>query len=79
VATHRDAGKIWKRVLEESECIGDLPGYTGCDIIAMATHGRHGLQHLLEGSVTEQVFDATARPILVVHGQQLEGNNQATG
>lgn len=69
VVSHRDAGTIWKRVLEESECIGDVPGYTGCDIIAMATHGRSGFHRLLEGSVTEQILDTSSRPLLVVHPQ----------
>jgi hypothetical protein len=33
----------------------------------MATHGSDGFQHLLEGSITEQVMDATTCPFLVVH------------
>lgn len=72
VVNHFETTDIWKRVLEESECIGDEPGYTGCDIIAMATHGRHGLQRLMEGSITEQVMDRTQRPVLVVHTQPVE-------
>jgi nucleotide-binding universal stress UspA family protein len=72
VVPHSSASEIWKRVLEESEYIGDVSGYTGCDLIAMATHGRDGLQHLLEGSITEQVMDATSCPFLVVHVQHTE-------
>jgi nucleotide-binding universal stress UspA family protein len=38
----------------------------------MATHGRHGLQHLLEGSITESVLDASKHPLLVVYNQAKE-------
>lgn len=72
VVPHSTASEIWKRVLEECECIGDVPGYSGCDIIAMATHGREGFQHLLEGSITEQVMDATSCPFLVIHIASVE-------
>lgn len=34
------------------------------DLIAMATHGRTGLKHLLLGSVTERVFGTTTSRIL---------------
>jgi nucleotide-binding universal stress UspA family protein len=72
VVPHASASEIWKKVLEESERIDDSRGYTGSDLIAMATHGRDGFQHLLEGSITEQVMDATPRPLLVVHAQPIE-------
>ena len=72
VVSHFDSADIWKRLIEESECIGDGPGYTGCDIIAMATHGRRGLQRLIEGSITEQVMDGSQRPLLIVHTQKAE-------
>lgn len=39
---------------------------TSCDVIAMATHGRHGFERLLYSSVTEKVLDATCMPVLVV-------------
>ena len=72
VVTHVDASDIWKRVVEESECIENVSGYSACDIIAMATHGRHGFQYLLEGSITEKVIDGTTHPLLVVHAQKPE-------
>lgn len=37
------------------------------DLVAMATHGRSGLQRLLMGSVTDHVMSATKLPMLVVH------------
>lgn len=70
VVAYTDPSEIGKRILEESKCIGDVPGYTGCDIIAMATHGRHGLQRLLEGSITEHILNSTVLPLLIVHAQQ---------
>jgi nucleotide-binding universal stress UspA family protein len=40
---------------------------TGADIIAMATHGRTGLSHLLDGSVTENVVNNCPTPVLTFH------------
>ncbi|QHT67608.1 universal stress protein [Rhodocytophaga rosea] len=40
---------------------------TGADIIAMATHGRTGLAHLLDGSVTENIVNHADRPVLTFH------------
>jgi nucleotide-binding universal stress UspA family protein len=36
------------------------------DVIAMATHGRSGLSHLLTGSVCEQVIRSGVAPVLVL-------------
>jgi nucleotide-binding universal stress UspA family protein len=36
------------------------------DLVVMATHGRGGVEHLLLGSVTEQVFRSCHRPVLCV-------------
>jgi nucleotide-binding universal stress UspA family protein len=43
---------------------GIIPGR--CDMIAMATHGRTGMQHWVLGSTTERVLSATHLPMLVV-------------
>jgi nucleotide-binding universal stress UspA family protein len=40
------------------------------DVIAMATHGREGLDRWLHSSVTEQVLDTSNLPILVLHPEQ---------
>lgn len=37
------------------------------DLVAMATHGRGGLQRLMMGSMTERVLHATKLPMLIVH------------
>ncbi len=42
-------------------------GATGAyDLIAMATHGRGGIDHFVMGSVTERVLHSTKLPLLVV-------------
>jgi nucleotide-binding universal stress UspA family protein len=76
VVPHSDHAEVWKRIIEEagqaqlralsSPASSDVPACASCDVIAMATHGRHGLEHLLEGSVTESVLDASTYPLLVV-------------
>ena len=39
----------------------------GADLIVMGTRGRRGLQHLLNGSVTEQVIRRGRWPVLTIH------------
>ncbi len=62
------------RLIETSECAGNTPGFDGCDVIALATHGRRGLQRLVEGSFAEEVFDNTRLPLLVIHPQQAQAH-----
>ena len=46
-------------------------GSGGCDFIAMATHGRSGLEGFMMGSVTEHVLNKTTLPMLLVRPQQV--------
>jgi len=39
-----------------------------CDLIVMATHGRHGLDALIHGSLTKSVLAHSQVPLLVLHG-----------
>ena len=41
-----------------------------CDLIAMSTHGRGGLERLMMGSVAERVLHATKLPMLIVRPQR---------
>src|SRR5438270_404192 len=38
----------------------------GIDLVVMGTHGRHGLQHFLMGSIAEAVFRNATCPVLTV-------------
>ena len=38
-----------------------------CDLIVMATHGRHGLDALIHGSLTKSVLAHSQLPLLIVH------------
>jgi nucleotide-binding universal stress UspA family protein len=39
------------------------------DLIVIGTHGRHGFNHLLLGSVAEGVIRLAAKPVLVIRGR----------
>lgn len=45
-------------------------GQDSFDLIAMATHGRGGLQRWVIGSVTERVLSASMLPLLVIRPKQ---------
>lgn len=42
---------------------------TGADLIAMGTHGRRGVEHLLLGSVAEGVARRSGVPVLLIRGR----------
>jgi nucleotide-binding universal stress UspA family protein len=48
------------------EAICNYAGQHGCDLIVMASHGRHGLAALLRGSETPKVLGHCSVPVLVV-------------
>ncbi|HLJ35352.1 MAG TPA: universal stress protein [Ktedonobacteraceae bacterium] len=54
------------RVAENGEDAEGAGAFGGCDIIALATHGRRGLQRWTMASVAEQVLSGTRLPVLVV-------------
>ncbi|GHO46635.1 universal stress protein [Ktedonospora formicarum] len=62
---------IWKRLLEEVKYMGE-GDHQVCDIVALATQGKVGLQRLREGSVTEDMLNAAACPLLIVRSQPVE-------
>lgn len=49
-----------------AKTIVDTAKQNQCDLIVMGTHGRHGVAHLLLGSVAERVVRTAACPVLVV-------------
>ncbi len=69
VATGKDAASALLSVAETGKDAEGAAMLGSCDLMAMATHGRGGLQRLALGSVTEHVLGATKRPLLVVHAR----------
>jgi hypothetical protein len=58
------------------EFVGDSQEFDGYDLIAMATHGRGGLQRWFIGSITERMLGATA--LLIVQSHQPEAEEQTS-
>lgn len=50
-----------------ADAIVDMARRAECDLIVMATHGRHGLDALINGSLTKSVLSHSLIPLLVVH------------
>lgn len=51
---------------EPAKKIAEVAAELGVTAIAMATHGRSGISHLLAGSVTEEVIRHATIPVLVI-------------
>lgn len=60
VSQVRAGADVAKALLDEAKQSDGVP------LIAMATHGREGMQRLLLGSIAERVLDATTCPLLVI-------------
>jgi nucleotide-binding universal stress UspA family protein len=56
---------VKERSSEPYKTIIDTATRRGCDLIAMATHGRGGIEALLIGSVTTKVLTHSKLPVLV--------------
>jgi nucleotide-binding universal stress UspA family protein len=65
----RNAQVAFNTVVVESdeiyEAIIDAARDNGCDLIAMASHGRRGIKGVLVGSQTQKVLTHSALPVLV--------------
>ncbi len=68
--TSYDTADILVREAEQGEYYGDGTQHEGCDIIALATHGRGGLQRWVMGSVAERVLGSTKLPMLIVRSTE---------
>lgn len=64
-----DAAAALARVAETGLGVVGTAAVDGCDMIAMATHGRTGLALLAMGSVTDRTLSATVLPALIVRPQ----------
>ena len=76
VVPDRDIASTLIRVAEKSEEIGEGKGFRGCDMIAMATHGRGGVGRWIMGSVTERVLGVTKLPLLIVRPHKAEAHQE---
>jgi nucleotide-binding universal stress UspA family protein len=73
IVAETDAAAAIIHAAEQREEIDGKPS----DIIAMATHGRGGIQHWALGSVTERVLGATHLPLLIVRPPEVHTAHQA--
>ncbi len=62
----KDVANALIEAAESGKMIESSHEVTGCDLIAIATHGRGGLKRLMAGSVTEDVLGSTKLPMLIV-------------
>jgi len=78
VAVDADVASALIRVAENGEDAAGAGIFGRCDIIAMATHGREGLQHWAIGSITERVLHATRLPLLIVRPPDMMDKSSVT-
>jgi len=71
VALDADVAEAIIRTAEHGEQVGGVEDFSGCDLIAMSTHGRGALERWVMGSVTERILNATRLPMLIVRPQQV--------
>ena len=80
---HANAGVTIETLVREgsvAEAIVRAAEQEQIDVIAMATHGRSGLQRAVYGSVAAQVLRSSARPVLLVRvpGSPVEQPDHST-
>lgn len=69
VALDTDAADAIIRVAEIGEDPEGAGVFGGCDLIALATHGRGGVQRWAMGSVAERILAGTTLPVFIVRPQ----------
>ena len=74
----RFAVTIDARVGDVAENILETAREQKVDLIVMGTHGRHGLAHLVLGSVAERVLRDATCPVLTTHAE-LQGSMPIAG
>jgi len=78
VAVDTDVAAGIVRVAENGEDAEGAGVFGRCDVIAMATHGRGGMQRWAMGSVTERVLNATNLPLLIVRPPDMLDKSKVT-
>jgi nucleotide-binding universal stress UspA family protein len=61
------AAEIQIEMGDRADCIVRCAQSDDVDLIAMSTHGRHGIERFVLGSVTENVMRYACKPVLGVH------------
>jgi nucleotide-binding universal stress UspA family protein len=56
-----EAHATWRGIVETADAVK-------ADLVVMGSHGRHGLEKLVLGSVTQRVLQHATQPVLVVRG-----------
>jgi nucleotide-binding universal stress UspA family protein len=59
------AETVWQENVSPADGIVATAEERGCDLIAMASHGRRGLRRLILGSVASEVLARSPVPVLV--------------
>src|SRR6266567_1266326 len=78
VAIDTDVAEGIVRVAENGEDAEGAGVFGRCDVIAMATHERGGVQRWAMGSITERVLHATKLPLLIVRPPDMLDKSQVT-
>jgi nucleotide-binding universal stress UspA family protein len=66
VAVQADVASALIAMAGPGKQTGKDAGESRCVLIALATHGRSGVQRLVLGSVTERVLSSAMVPLLIV-------------
>ena len=74
IAASYDTADTLIREAEQGECCDDGTEHEGCAIIAIATHGRGGLERWVMGSIAERVLSSTKLPMLIVRSTEVEAD-----
>ncbi len=78
IAADTNAAEAIIRVAENGGETEEAGVFNGCDVIAMATHGRGGLERWAMGSVTERVVHATTLPLLIIRPTTMMDGSHST-
>jgi len=73
VEYERDVASTLVNVAEQKGKRKAVESVDGCDMIAISTHGRSGLQRLIMGSVTDRLLNTTTQPMLIVRPHKAGG------
>lgn len=72
------ATEIGSAIVQHVEHTQSLIEGECADLIAMTTHGRSGVQHVLLGSIAEKVLSTTKCPVLITRPITQSGQDTST-